>query len=348
MNAAVTAMAANTSLGDTVTACAAVRARLSRPAPLDRQAFDDEEGPKPITGHPVPAVAGFQGEARLLSLALPAVKSLVASMPNEEVGLVLALPDVAARAKVAGVQAPRSIGLLNRLLGLTGLRTSPPLCQTFPSGHAGFAMALQAAMQLLAQGRVAACVVGGVDSLCDDLALDAFAAASRLKTGINPVGLQPGEAAAFLLIETPNSARRRNVPPLALLTGVTLAREPRGDDPPPVGEGLAQAVLQLAAATGPLPPRETFFVLDRNGEAIRASDWGYCQRRLVAKMPGLLPAPEWDPAISFGDTGAASGALAAQLVTRGYARGYAPGRTAVLLSSSDGGGRAAIRIERGA
>ena len=76
---AITGIGANTSLGGAVSACAAVRARLARPRELPRMAFDAEEGAVPVVGHPVPTVAGFQGEARLLSLAIPALRELVSS-----------------------------------------------------------------------------------------------------------------------------------------------------------------------------------------------------------------------------------------------------------------------------
>ena len=169
-------------------------------------------------------------------------------------------------------------------------------------------------------------------------AVDALAAQERLKSDRNPVGLQPGEAAAFVLLESPEAARRRKARVLAHVAGVATAEDPRTKDDPPVGEGLALALGRLAAESGALPPGETWFLSDRNGEAVRANDWGYCQQRLTARMPGLLPASEWTIATSLGDTGAASGALATAVVVRSFARAYAPGRCAVILSC---GGRPA-------
>jgi 3-oxoacyl-[acyl-carrier-protein] synthase-1 len=346
--AAITAIGASTSLGASRAACAAARARLARPAPLPRLAFDSEEGPVPVTGHPVALVTGFQGDARLLSLALPALGEVARSMrlePGAALGLFVSLPDLETRARAAGSELPARLPLLDRMAADAGLPVAPDLRASYPAGQAGFALAVGSALQLLAQGRAAACIVGGVDTLCDDLAVDALAAQGRLKTGDNPVGLQPGEAAAFLVLEPPESIRRRKAPVLGQVTGCALAHDPRTGDDPPIGQGLAEALRQLAAG-GPLPPGETFFALDRNGESARANDWGCCQQRLTARMPGLLPAPEWDLATCFGDTGAASGALAAQAAVVGFARGYAPGRCAVVVSASDGDRRAAVRIER--
>lgn len=346
---AITGIGANTALGGAVTACAAVRARLARPAELPRKAFDVEEGPVPVVGHPVPTVAGFQGEARLLSLTIPALRELVRSAgldASAEVALFVGLPDLEARGRAAGTGGPLKLGLLDRIAEYSGVRVSPHARHALASGHAGFALALGAALELLAQGRTTACIAGGVDTLCDDLAIDALAAQERLKTEDNPVGLQPGEAAAFVLLESPDAVRHRKARVLAHVVGIATADDPRTKDDPPVGEGLALALGRLATESGTLTPGETWFVSDRNGEAVRANDWGYCQQRLTARMPGLLPTPEWNIATSFGDTGAASGVLATVVAIRGFVRAYAPGRCAVILSSSDDRRRAAIRVER--
>jgi 3-oxoacyl-[acyl-carrier-protein] synthase-1 len=347
---AITGIGANTSLGGVVSACAAVRARLARPAQLPQVAFDAEEGPVPVVGHPVPTVAGFQGEARLLSLAIPALRELIRSAgldTSAEVAFCVGLPDLEARGRAAGAEGPApKLRLLDRMVEYSGLRVAPHARQAIPAGHAGFGLALGAALEVLLQGRATACIAGGVDTLCDDLAVDALAAQERLKSDDNPVGLQPGEAAAFVLLELPEAARRRKGLILAHVAGIATAEDPRTKDDPPVGEGLALALGRLAAESGVLPPGETWFLSDRNGEAVRANDWGYCQQRLTARMPGLLPASDWTIATSLGDTGAASGALATAVAVRSFVRAYAPGRCAVILSAADGRQRAAIRLER--
>ena len=125
-----------------------------------------------------------------------------------------------------------------------------------------------------------------------------------------------------------------------------MATEPRTGSDEPMGQGLFAALRQLATATGPVATGQAFFVLDRNGETSRANDWGHCLLRLTARMPGLLPAVQWDPAISLGDTGAAGGALGAQVAIRAFARRYAPGSCGIVMSTSEGGARAALRIEQ--
>jgi 3-oxoacyl-[acyl-carrier-protein] synthase-1 len=348
--AAITALGCNTSLGGALSACAAMRANLSRPAELPAMVFDSDEGAIPVTGHPVPTAAGFQGEARLLSLALPALRDLMSSValpPGAPLFLCVALPDLEARGKIAGMGVPRRLGLLDRMVQHSGLPVAPQARHGFPAGPVGLSLAVEAALGLLANVPSATCLVGGVDTLCDDLAIEALAAEGRLKTRDNPAGVQPGEAAAFLLLEAPASAHRRRVKVLGYVGGFGNGQDPAAKNRPALGKGLFQAIRQLAVTSGPLPEGESWFVLDRNGETRRAVDWGYCQQHLAAQMKGLVPAKEWDPAVSLGDTGAANGAIAAQCAVRGFMRGYAPGGTAVILCSSEDGRRAAVRVDRG-
>jgi 3-oxoacyl-[acyl-carrier-protein] synthase-1 len=338
----VTVLSANTSLGDPITAAAAARAGLSRPAELEGQAMTAMDGPVPLLGHPVATAGGFQGPARLLSLALPALRALTGELalpPADEVGLFLALPHLD--------DATAAARLLDRLQKLTGLPVAAAVRQAFTGGHAAFGMAVQAAANAIARREVALGVVGAVDSLCDPAALSALLEQGRLKTPQNPVGLQPGEAATFLAVCADDEARRRRWPVLARIAGAGVARDPGDPQDPdvlPLGQGTLLALQSLVAGTGPLPPGGTFFVVDCNGEPRRAADWGQCQQRLTATMPGVLGESDWFPAGSFGDTGAASAALATQLVVRAFARGYAPRRCAVVLSSGDDGRRSAIRL----
>ena len=346
---AVTGMAARTSLGDAVSAAAAARAGLARPAPLERTTFDEDEGDVPVTGHPVPTVTGFQGEARLLALLGPVLEELSApagTTATERIALLVAVPDLDQRGRESGATPARVPGFVERLVARTGAKIPAELRHIFP-GRTGVARALQAARELLAQGRVEACLVGAVDSLCDDLAVDALAAGGRLKTPDNPVGCQPGEAAVALRVETAEEARRRQTRVLARVGALGLAREPRSGDRPPVGEGLLAAFQALGDAE-PAGGGGTFLVLDRNGETGRASDWGHCVVRLRQRGLPLSEAPTWDPAISFGDTGAASAALGAVLAMRGFARSYAPGTSAVVVSSGEDGERSAVRLHRNA
>lgn len=345
---AVTALAANTSLGDAVTAAAAARAGLSRPSEIEGAVMTEMDGSTPLAGHVVSTVRGFEGFARLLALALPPLQALIedGEVPlQEEVGLFLALPRSAAtETRTAGqTEAAR---LVERLVAATKLRVSANASRNFASGHAAFGMAVQAALASVARREVRICLLGAIDSLCDRRALVALETDGRLKTADTPVGLQPGEAATFLVAVGASDARKLERPPLARISGAGVAMEPRAEDAPPQGRGMLRALENLVQGTGPLVAGGTSFVLDCNGEAWRAADWGACQQRLTATMPGVVGAVPWFPAASFGDAGAASAGLGAQMAIRAVVRQHLPGPCAVVLGSSDDGARSAIRIEK--
>ncbi len=107
------------------------------------------------------------------------------------------------------------------------------------------------------------------------------------------------------------------------------------------GEGLAAAVKKSVACVSDVP---IWLLIDHNGEAYRAADWAYALVRLIAQDYRFREAPVWYPAVSFGDTGAASGIAALGTVLSAFERDYAPAETAVICSSDDGPGRSALIV----
>jgi hypothetical protein len=103
--------------------------------------------------------------------------------------------------------------------------------------------------------------------------------------------------------------------------------------------GLPPEVLARARETA-------WIVTDHNGEAYRALDWGHALVRLGAIAPGFRSAPLLYPALSFGDTGAASGGVACCLVVEALARRWAPADAALVLSAADGPERTAVALGR--
>jgi 3-oxoacyl-[acyl-carrier-protein] synthase-1 len=93
------------------------------------------------------------------------------------------------------------------------------------------------------------------------------------------------------------------------------------------------------------PGEPLWFITDQNGETFRAYEWADFVLRVRDRFPAVMEAPLLYPAVAFGDTGAASGALGLALAVRAFARGYAPARTAVVFSASYEGLRSGIRVE---
>ena len=364
-----------TSLGlDVVTACAAARAGLVNPQPIEAFPMSSmtDGAPALLTGHPLPEVTrGFEGEARLLRLFQAGLEDLWPRAPealwrDPRVGWYLSLPsparlfeglpliaDEGARqsrgeeAKRARID-PRALdataqGLLHRAARLAGWSAPPALAFVSRAGRAGVGEALQRAAEDLQANRVSAAVVGGVDSLLDEDTLAWLSATRRLKTVNDPVGLQPGEASAFLLLETERAAAQRGAAAWARFDGGQAGREsqPWASGRPPLGDGLTTVLGALAADAPEAPP---WLVVDHAGETYSATELGNVVVRLRSSRPGYGQAILWYPAISFGDTGAAFGAVATCLVLRAFARRYAPLGRAVISRSSEGAQRSAFLV----
>jgi 3-oxoacyl-[acyl-carrier-protein] synthase-1 len=193
---------------------------------------------------------------------------------------------------------------------------------------------------MLDGGSVDRCIVGAVDSRANTRFLPAAARLGQLRTGDNPAGLIPGEAGAFFVLERLPDARRAGRPILAQIGKPVATREPVGLIDPerqPTGAGLAHVIRTALAAS-----KAGFAVGDLNGSTRRAVEWGMARVRLASEH--VVELPTWLPAMSFGDTGAASGAVGACLAARAFARGYAPARAALVWSSSESGLKSAFTI----
>ena len=93
-----------------------------------------------------------------------------------------------------------------------------------------------------------------------------------------------------------------------------------------------------------MPAQEqAFFISDLNGETYRAHEWGGVLVRLKETQGNLLDSLQhWCPALGFGDTGAASGAVSVCVANAAFERGYAPALDAVILSAADDGQRSVM------
>jgi 3-oxoacyl-[acyl-carrier-protein] synthase-1 len=210
----------------------------------------------------------------------------------------------------------------------------------FFGDQAGIVPVLAAAHQLLASNSVGACLVGGVDSLVEPRWLGACEELGLLKTPVRPVGLIPGDAAAFLLLEKHSRSGGRR-PPLGLVTACASGHETshRFSDNRPVERTLADVIRKCLPPDG--SAAEAAIICDLNGDTVRAFDLG----NALVQVHGELRSPETVvPAISFGDTRAASGFVGACMALRAFARGYAPSRSFVVSASGDDGTRGAFLI----
>jgi 3-oxoacyl-[acyl-carrier-protein] synthase I len=361
----VTALGMVSSLGnDVITACAAARAGLTRPAELTSLDFGGEEtfgdetldGPPEVVGHPVRGIAdGFTGLGKALLLGGAALDDLLAQRPLSateaaRTGFLLNLsdhhlPDADARARqeqaLPSTRWRRLTARLHvRLAESHGLHSPPRNINLYYGGHIGVAMAVKEAVAMIARGEVDRCIVAAIDALTEPGFLLAAARLRQLRTNDNPVGLIPGEAAAAFLIERGFEATRAGFDPIASLGMAVVAQNDTdllAADPRPTGVGLASLLDAVLQASPPIG----FSIGDLNGTPQRAFEWGSALLRLRARHR-FVDQPAWFPAVSFGDTGAASGAVGVCVAARAFARGYAPGESGIVWLSSENGIKGAI------
>ncbi len=364
---AVTAIGMMSPLGDdAVEACAAARAGISRIAELANLDFAGDvafgaetmDGPPTINGSVVRGIGDtFVGVARALLLGGPAIDEILrrrALDPAERArtGLVVNLSDhfvldAVARSQPGGALPSVAWRRATETLAarLAEPRQLAPVARqsiVCHGGNAGLAAAVNEAAKMLAAGWVDRCIVGAIDSRAEAGFLKAAARLRLLRTADNPVGLIPGEAAAFLLLERPADASRSGAPALASIASPSAgidAVDLLAEDAAPSGERLAEVLRAALAAS----PGVAFSIGDLNGTVRRSVEWGNALVRLreESRLPDF---PVWLPGIPFGDTGAAVGALGVCMAVRGFARRYAPGPAAAIWLSSESGAKAALVV----
>lgn len=210
----------------------------------------------------------------------------------------------------------------------------------FGGQSAGLALA-ELAMAALRERRLDAAAVGGTDSYFFPEWLAALDRDWRLLCERNPDGFQPGEAAAFFLLEPPAAARRRGLAPITALQRVAAGRFLAAAGQPNTGAELATVLDQVLPPEGTTPP---LVVCDLNGDSTRMREWGYALSRLGRRLePGFALE---HPAAVLGDVGAATGAMLVALATQYLDTKHAGRAGAVVWAGSDDGERRAVLLTR--
>ncbi len=267
MTAVITGMGAVTSVGrGALAACAAIRARISRPRKLGYFRVVDEETQEEVglVGHPLKGYTeGFNLVGRWLRLARGCLEDLLEApgAPRAEdsrfwarTGLVGVFPVPEDLLPVGEGEVGQLVDLtLRPLLDEFELAVPERLTEGVAVGHSGVAVALEQGLRLLAEGRLERLLVVAVDSYLTPLPLGRLSRERRLKTEAQPVGLMPGEAGVCFLLEREAEARRRKAEPFARITAATTGQE---EQPEPghrhfsgiaLGECVRKALLRSSA-----------------------------------------------------------------------------------------------------
>jgi len=283
--------------------------------------------------------------------APPADAALYLALPDPKriYGYLDRIDDVERRVELEGLATSRDLPpvatvaqhLVERTVSLLGW---PPLrvAHVTTGSHASVTEALAAAAHdLVSAPRDASvqvpsvAIVGGVDTLLDAETLTWLLETRQLKHPDNPVGIEPGEAAAFLVLRRePEAGRiaasgRQDSLPSPIL-GYMAGAQVGAASPPgtPSGVALDAAISAAAQEAGEIAP-PAWLLVDQDGTTDRSTELGSVLVRM--RQRGLNVGPELlCPAVSFGDVGVASGAVAACLAMAAWNRGWAPARVAYV------------------
>jgi 3-oxoacyl-[acyl-carrier-protein] synthase-1 len=279
---------------------------------------------------------------------LPPELESVALPSNAQRMLRLAGPTLAAVAKAAGPapltvylglpqkepsEAPWLAQFLQHLAKAAGTPIDTASSHVFPKGRAAALVALEAALLHLAQNPAAAVVVGGVDSLFDLRRIAAHDNEGRILGPRVMDGFIPGEGAAFLVLKDASVGREGQAELPVKIQGAATLADPghRYGSAPALGEGLANAMDQLRSAQPSDPGQVGSTFAGFNGENFEAKLWGVARLRhsdfFQPNMAMLHPAD------SFGDTGAAAGAILTALAAFALAKEQRDGPVLVWAAS---------------
>jgi 3-oxoacyl-[acyl-carrier-protein] synthase-1 len=322
-------------------AAAAVRAGIS--ALKEHPYMLDKVGEPMVVAREPTLDPAVQGSERFALLAGPALQEVLAplterSVPIESINALVGTPDPR-----PGVPAGIEDALNRAVAGSVRSKTSPHTT-ILPNGHAAGLLAMQYSRDLLHAGSSRFCLAGGVDSYLTADSLEWLDEQRLLKSSANRNGFPPGEAAGFCLLTTGATASELSLPVLGWLESLGAAREasPIRTKTICVGRGLSDAIQQATARLRLPDERIDESICDLNGEPYRSEEFALTvlrtQMALVDFTRFVTPADCW------GDIGAASGPLFANLAIAAALRGYAKGPRTLIWASSERGNRVAAVI----
>lgn len=338
----IVATGARTPLGlESVSSAAALHAEIS--AMTEHPFMIDHLG-DPMHGaldHQIdPAIFGVD---RFLALAKPALlevcQPLAASQNSLRLPLFLGLPELR-----PGFTKQDAKDIQSALSQFTELPTEISSIRIATEGHASGLYALRSATEQIRQGKIDACLVGGIESYFHPDTMEWLDENRQLATADARSAFVPGEGAGFCLIMNDETSRQYKLHVLAQVLNVGIGQERKLIKSSDVclGEGLTESIEQ--AVTCLLPEKKINNVIcDINGERYRGEEWGFtCTRlaRLFDDPTGYICSSS-----NWGDNGAASGPLFVMLACQAAIKGYAKGPLSMLWASSEGGLRAAAILD---
>ncbi|UCI07106.1 hypothetical protein [Mesorhizobium sp. B1-1-8] len=280
----------------------------------------------------------------LVNMAARAIMDAVASRtadPRTTV-LILVLPEQFRNH--AAFEEVHPSGFLNAVMLASG-GPFHAASRAIDGGAAASIAVLDQLSEMLTHPGVERVLLGGVDSLVNDKDINRLAEAGRLKGSDNAQGLVPGEAAAFVCLQSRPDPKS---PGLAAIHGAGFAQEADSVLTERYSQGKALlSALQGAlngTGNGPREPDIVFVVSNGNGERYSGWEANIARSRFYRTRREILPIAY--PAMTVGEVGAAGGALALLVAADSFTAGYAPGPVAMCEVASEAGLRAAALVSQ--
>ncbi len=352
-NIAITGLGVSSSLGvNAIQASAAIRAGIKTMTAHNNYQWlgcpPGEEDSVAINICPVPTLDSFvDGQERICQLGVSALSQLVNSSQFKSewclnTGLFVALPETD---KVINSWSFNQ-SFIEELVERTKLNNFK-LSKYNQFGSTGFFYALSEATDLLNQGSLDFCIVGGVDSFLLKERLELIDKQWRLKTPRNIDGFTPGEGAASILLETVEHAKQRGAKIFALLDAAGFAIEENtfASNKNSTGKGLTSAIRDVLE----IKELSLEHIFDHvhcslNGESYYASEWALVKSRLgkqFDEMKGFT-----HHASSCGELGAATGGMLIANATSALLSDSLACDEALLWTSADNGQRMALNLRK--
>jgi 3-oxoacyl-[acyl-carrier-protein] synthase II len=305
MKVVITGMGANCALGSSITEIwDAIGQGKCGIGPINR--FDVTPFETNLGGM-VPGGDNFESdEKRLLSYALKASHEALNNADiydSSIVSLVLGTSNGILGKKIYDI----SYCLANEL-NLGGLVLSVSTACTSSSHAIGFAA------NLLRRGNAKVVIAGGVDILTRDVFAGFYSLGLLSKTPCSPfstsLGTTLGEGAAFLIMETEETARQRGIQPKAVFMGYGISADAFHETKPdPSGSGISRAIIN-ALRDSNLNPSDIDYV-NAHGTGTAANDSAEWRGIQSALSDHSVNVPVSSSKSFFGHAQGAAGALEA-------------------------------------
>ena len=315
--------------------CAAIRCAINN---FTETRFMDDGG-EWIIGSQVPLEQPWRGRAKLVHMAVPAIRECLAAVERvqiEEIPLLLCVAEHKRPGRLEGLD----VELFQEIQAEMGTRFRAG-SGTIPRGHVAGGLAMLEARRLIYEEGVRYCVIAGVDSLLVGATLDGYQKKNRLLTSKNSDGFIPGEAGCAVLVGRPGSPDLAGGAELVCMgIGVGYEEATLDSEKPLRADGLVQAIRAAFGEARSSIAEVDFRVTDVNGEQYWFKEAALAvSRTLRVTKQGF---EIWHPVDCVGEIGAAIGPCCLAVSSAAVKKDYATGRGPLCHFGGDDGERLAM------